>query len=67
MDRGYWLINANRSEVIRFTDNRASEYQFNKYIFVNSRKIIGSLDKEAPLLQRWEELKLKKAREIYKN
>ena len=52
MDRGYWLINANRSEVIRFTDNRASEYQFNKYIFVNSRKIIGSLDKEAPLLQR---------------
>ena len=52
MDRGYWLINANRSEVRRFTDNRASEYQFNKYIFVNSRKIIGSLDKEPPLLQR---------------
>ena len=45
MARGYWLINSNRSEVRRFTENRASEDQFNKYIFVDPGKIVGVFGK----------------------
>ena len=48
MARGYWLINSNRTEVRRFTQNRASEDQFNKYVFVDSGKIVGVFGKEAP-------------------
>ena len=58
MARGYWLINSNRTEVRRFTENRASEDQFNKYVFVDSRKIVSVFDKEAPLLEGREEFKL---------
>ena len=65
MARGYWLINSNRSEVRRFTENRASEDQFNKYVFVDSGKIVGVFGKEPPLLQRREEFKLEEAREIW--
>ena len=66
MSRGYWLINSNRSEVRRFTENRASEDQFNKYVFVDYGKIVGVFGKEAPLLKRREEFKLEEAREIWK-
>ena len=34
MTRGYWLINFNRSEVRRFTEERPNEDQFNKYVFI---------------------------------
>ena len=50
MARGYWLVNSNRSEVRRFTENRACEDQFNKYVFVDSGKIVGVFSKEVPLL-----------------
>ena len=66
MDRGYWLINANKSEVRRFTENRDSEDQFNKYVFVDSGMIVGVLGKEPPLLKIREEFKLEEAREIWK-
>ena len=66
MTRGYWLINSNRSEVRRFTQNRANEDQFNKYVFIDSGKIIGVLGKEPPLLQKREEFKIEEAREIWK-
>ena len=66
MVRGYWLINWNRSEVRRFTENKANQDQFNKYVFVDNGKIIGVLGKEPPLLQKREELKLEEAREIWK-
>tara|TARA_Y100001933_G_scaffold211405_1_gene216179 strand:+ start:254 stop:496 length:243 start_codon:yes stop_codon:yes gene_type:complete len=66
MARGYWLINSNRSEVRRFTENKANQDQFNKYVFVDNGKIIGVLGKEPPLLQKREELKLEEAREIWK-
>ena len=56
MATGYWLINSNRSEVRRFTENRSSEDQFNKYVFIDSGKIIGVLGKETPLLQISEEI-----------
>ena len=45
MTRGYWLINFNRSEVRRFTEERANEDQFNKYVFIDNGKIIGGLGK----------------------
>ena len=64
MTRRYWLINSNRSEVRRFTEDRANEDQFNKYIFIDNRKIIGLLGKEPPILQSREEFKIEEAREI---
>ena len=51
MKRGYWLINSNRSEVSRFTEGRADEDLFNKYVFIDNGKIIGVLGKELPLPQ----------------
>ena len=50
MTRGYWLINSNRSEVRRFTEERANEDQFNKYVFIDNGKIIGVLGKELSLI-----------------
>ena len=38
--------NSNRSEVRRFTENRASEDQFNKYVFIDNGKIVEYLGKE---------------------
>jgi len=66
MARGYWLINSNRSEVRRFTENRANKDQFNKYVFIDNGKILGYLGKEPPLLQKREEVKIEEAREIWK-
>ena len=39
------LINSNRSEVRRFTENRENLDQFNKYVFIDSEKVIGVLGK----------------------
>ena len=55
MKRGYWLINSNRSEVRRFTEDRSNKDQFNKYVLSDNCKIIGVLGKEPPLLQSREE------------
>ena len=66
MARGYWLINPNRSEVRRFTENRANEDQFNKYVFIDNGKILGYLGNEPPLLQTREEVKIEEARKIWK-
>ena len=66
MNKSYWLINSNRSEVRRFTANRDSKDQFYKYVFIDYGKIVGYLGKEPPLLQKREEFKLEEAREIWK-
>ncbi len=66
MNRGYWLINSNRSEIRRFTENKNNEDQFNKYVFIDNGKIIGVLGKEPPLLQNREEFRIEEAREIWK-
>ena len=65
MNKSYWLINSNRSEVRRFTANRDSKDQFYKYVFIDYGKIVGYLGKEPPLLQKREEFKLEEAREIW--
>ena len=66
MKRGYWLINSNRSEVSRFTEGRADEDLFNKYVFIDNGKIIGVLGKEPSLQQRREEFKIEEAWDIWK-
>ena len=66
MTRRYWLINFNRSEVRRFTEERANEDQFNKYVFIDNGKIISVLSKEIPLQKSIEEFKIEEAREIRK-
>ena len=66
MARSYLLINSNRSEVRGFTVNRSCEDQFNKFIFVDSGKIVSVFGKEPPFLKRREEFKLEEAREIRK-
>ena len=67
MVRGYWLINSNRSEVRRFTENRASEDQFNKYVFVDYGKIVGVFGKEPTFFKGREEFKFKKLMIYRKN
>ena len=52
MARGYCLINSNRSEVRRFTKNRANEDQLYKYVFIVNGKIVRYLGIEQPLLQK---------------
>ena len=66
MAKDYWLINSNRSEVTRFYENRASEDKFNKYVFVDSGKIVSVFCKELRLIQRREEFKLEEARDKWK-
>ena len=66
MARGYWLINPNRSEVRRFTENRVNEDQFNRYVFIDNGKIVGYLGNEPPLLQKREEVKIEEARKLWK-
>ena len=65
-NKGYFLINSNRSEVRTYTENRANQDQFNKYVFIDDWKTVGYLVKESPLLQRREEFKLEEAKEIWK-
>ena len=67
MTWGYWLINSNLSEVRRFTENRANEDQFNKYVFIDNGKIVGYLGKEPPLLQKEKNLNLRKLEKYGKN
>ena len=66
MNKSYWLINSNRSEIRRFSKNIESEDHFNKYVFIDNGRIVGYLGKEPPLLIKREEFKLEEAREIWK-
>ena len=65
MSRFYWLVNSNRSKVRRFSENKFYEDQFNRYIFIDYGKIVGYLGKEPPLLEKREEFRIEKAREIW--
>ena len=66
MAKSYWLINSNRSEVRRFTENKANKDKFNNYVFIDNGKIVGVLGKEPPLLQNRQEFKIEEARKIWK-
>ena len=66
MAQSFWLINSNRSEVRRFIKNIANKDRFFEYMFVDYGKIVGVLGKEPPVMTKREELKIEKARELWK-
>ena len=67
MARSYWLVNSNRSRVMRFIENTNNKDQFFKYMFIDSGKIISKWGKEPPALTTREDLKIEAAREQWKN
>ena len=66
MNKEHWLINSTRSKVKRFTTNKQNKDKLFKYMFIDSGKIVGVLGKEAPVMQKREELKIEKARDEWK-
>ena len=62
MTENFWLINSNRSSVKRFSKNNQNKDKFFEYMFIDSGRIIGDLEKEPPLMITREELKIDKAR-----
>ena len=66
MNKEYFLINSSRSRVKRFTINKHNKDKFFEYIFIDTGKIFGVLEKEPPVMQKREEFKIEKAREEWK-
>ena len=50
MDKSFWLINSNRSEVKRFTKNDKSIDGVFEYIFIDTEKIVGVLGNKPPVM-----------------
>ena len=61
----HWLINSNRSQVKRFTNNDKSIAEVFEYMFIDSGKIVGVLGKEPPVMTRTVSVEIDLAREIY--
>ena len=66
MNKSYWLINSNRSEVKRFKKNNNSIEGVFEYMFIDSGKIVGVLGQQPPVMTTREELKIDEAREEWK-
>ena len=66
MTENYWLINANRSRVKRFSKNNQNKDKFFEYMFIDSGRILGVLGKEPPLMTTREELKVDNARDEWR-
>ena len=65
MEKSYWLINSNKTEVKRFKKNNKSINGVFEYIFVDTGKIIGVLGNEPPLMTTSISVDIDLAREIY--
>ena len=65
MDKSYWLINSNRSEVKRFMKNDKSINGVFEYIFIDTGKIVGGLGNIPPLMTNTVSVEIDLAREIY--
>ena len=65
MDKSYWLINSNRSEVKRFMKNDKNIEGVCEYIFIETGKIVRNLGKEPPLMTTTVCVDIDLAREIY--
>ena len=65
MEKSYWLINSNKTEVKRFIKNDKSINGVFEYVFVDTGKIIGVLGKEPPLMTTTISVDIDLAREIY--
>ena len=65
MEKSYWLINSNKTEVKRFIKNDKNIDEFFEYIFIETGKITGFLGKEPPLMKTSVSVDIELAREIY--
>ena len=65
MNKSYWLINSNRSEIRRFTKNDKSIDGVCEYMFIDSGKIVGVLGKNPPTMITTVSVDIDLAREIY--
>ena len=65
MEKSYWLINSNKTEVKRFIKNDKSIDGVFEYIFVETGKIVGVLGKEYPVMTTTVSVDIDLAREIY--
>ena len=65
MEKSYWLINSNKTEVKRFIKNDKSINGVFEYMFVETGKIVGVLGKEHPIITTTVSVDIDLAREIY--
>ena len=65
MEKSYWLINPNKTEVKRFIKNDKSIEGVFEYMFVDTGKIVGVFGKEPPVMTTTVSIDIDLAREIY--
>ena len=65
MDKSYWLINSNRSEVKRFMKNDKSIDGVFEYMFIDTGKIVRGLGNIPPVMINTVSVEIDLAREIY--
>ena len=65
MAKSHWLINPKRTEVKRFIKNDKSIDGVFEYMFVDTGKIVGVLEKEPPVITTTVSVDIELAREIY--
>ena len=65
MAKSFWLINSSRTEVKRFIKNEKSIDGVFEYMFVDTGKIVGELEKEPPVITITVSVEIDLAREIY--
>ena len=65
MAKSHWLINSNRTEVKRFIKNDKSIDGVFEYMFVDTGKIVGKLEKQKPEMTTTVSVDIDLAREIY--
>ena len=65
MEKSYWLINPNKSEVKRFIKNNKSIKGVFEYIFIDSGKIVEGIGGKTPLMTTTVSVDIELAREIY--
>ena len=65
MAKSFWLINSSRTEVKRFIKNDKCVDGVFEYMFVDTGKIVGELEKEPPVITITVSVEIDLAREIY--
>ena len=65
MAKSYWLINSNKTEVKRFIKNEKSIDGVFEFMFIDTGKVVGGLEKEPPLITTTVSVEIDLAREIY--
>ena len=65
MEKSYWLINSEKTEVKRFKKNDKSIDGVFEYMFVDTGKIVGRLGEKKPIMTTTVSVDIDLAREIY--